>query len=102
MGKYMELLKKAKENDINVMELFIVDNVICDVMNSINEALMSEEEIDELVESICNEVKWYYLKTNGLSISDISSAICELYFDENIPLNDINRDMIYEQVESYF
>lgn len=101
MGKYTELLKKANENNINITELYIADNVVCDVMNSINEALKTEEEIDELIESICELVKWFYLKSNGMSISDISSAVCELHFDELIPLNELTKNMVYDLVISY-
>lgn len=99
---YMEQLKRAKTYNINVTELWIVDNVVTDVANSVIVDLKTQEEFDNLVETICDMVKWFYIKTNGLSISDISRAVCELHFDDMIPLNDINRDMVYERVDSYY
>lgn len=98
---YVELLKQAKENNINATKLFVADNVICDVMNSINEALKTEEEINELVETISALVYDFYLDTYGLAIRDISRALCEMHFDEEIDLDDIDRTMVYEKIKSF-
>ena len=101
MNKYVEMLKKANEVGINVTELWIADNVTFDVMNSINDAMHTEEEIDAMIETICGLVKGFYLSSHNLSISDISRAISELHFYDGMPLKDITRSAIIDMVNSW-
>ena len=72
--KYIELLNIAKSKELNVIKLFIANEVDILIRKYV------KERNDKIFEHLCSLVYEYYLMIDYSSINDVANVICDLYF----------------------
>ena len=92
---FKETLKKAKENEINILDLDIANEVECTLTVEIN---------DDIFEEICRLVRQAYLKSEYISINDFCLCIDNLISEGELALEDISTYDISDFIEqaSYY
>ncbi len=90
--KYIELLKLAKKEKINITKLFVANEV--DVLLRQHEKEIKEETYEEL----CLMVYEYYLKIDYSSINDVARIVCDLFMNDQ----KIDEDIIRGKLENSY
>lgn len=90
--KYLDQLKFAKENNINITKLFIANEV--DIL--LNDYRKKVDE--EVFEEICFIVYENYLKIDYSSINDVAKIVCELFMNKQ----EIDEDIIRDELENMY
>ena len=90
--KYIEQLKIAKKEKINITKLFIAYEV---------EILLRDlkKEVDEeIYENLCSIVYENYLKIDYSSINDVARIVCDLFINSQ----EIEEEIIRDKLENMY
>lgn len=87
---YRQSLNKAIEQKINILMLEVADEVDC-IFN------MGKEFSNKDFEIACALVEEAYLKSEDLSINQITRALYKLIWEDNKPLADITRRVLVDE-----
>ena len=90
--KYIELLNIVKKQELNVVKLFIANEV--DILIRKYE----KEKNNKIFEHLCSLVYEYYLMIDYSSITDVANVICDLYYKNG----KISEKNIREKLENMY
>lgn len=90
--KYIELLNIVKKQELNVIKLFIANEV--DILIRKYE----KEKNNKIFEHLCSLVYEYYLMIDYSSINDVANIICDSYFKNE----KISEKNIREKLENMY
>ena len=93
---YRELLTRFNENFEGihrVLVAFEVDNYLQNF-----ETKISEEDFEDL----CETIYWIHIKSEGYTIEDIVSTVTNMFINEKIPLEDIDRYDVFEVIDNRY
>ena len=90
--KYIELLNIVKKQELNVVKLFIANEV--DILIRKYE----KEKNNKIFEHLCSLVYEYYLMIDYSSITDVANVICDLYYKNE----KISEKNIREKLENMY
>ena len=97
---YMEELKKAKENNINIYKL-VIANEVEDFLSSF-ETPKNDIEYSMLFEELCSVVSMVYLKLdNSYSLSNVVESVCRLHFEKGVELEEIYYIQVVDFIYDY-
>ena len=86
--KYIELLNIVKKQELNVIKLFIANEV--DILIRKYE----KEKNNKIFEHLCSLVYEYYLMIDYSSINDVANVICDSYYkNEKISEKNIRKKL---------
>ena len=86
--KYIELLNIVKKQELNVIKLFIANEV--DILIRKYE----KEKNNKIFEHLCSLVYEYYLMIDYSSINDVANIICDSYYkNEKISEKNIRKKL---------
>lgn len=74
MSYYKNLLQKAKENNIEVVDLDVANELSC---------CLNEEVSDKKFDEACSLIKETYLKYEDLTVESVTRALLDYIADEN-------------------
>ena len=75
------------------MVTFEVDNYLQNF-----ETKISEEDFEDL----CETIYWIHIKSEGYTIEDIVSTVTNMFINEKIPLEDIDRYDVFEVIDNRY
>ncbi len=90
--KYIELLKNAKKEKINITKLFVA-NEVDELLKETNKEIK-----EEIFEDLCFIVYENYLKIDYSSINDVAKIVCDLFIDSK----EISEEIIREKLENMY
>lgn len=90
--KYIELLNIVKKQELNVIKLFIANEV--DILIRKYE----KENNNKIFEHLCSLVYEYYLMIDYSSINDVANVICDSYYKNE----KISEKNIREKLENMY
>ena len=93
---YRELLTRFNENFEGihrVLVAFEVDNYLQNF-----ETKISEEDFEDL----CETIYWIHIKSEGYTIEDIVLTVTNMFINEKIPLEDIDRYDVFEVIDNRY
>ena len=90
--KYIELLNIVKKQELNVIKLFIANEV--DILIRKYE----KEKNNKIFEHLCSLVYEYYLMIDYSSINDVANIICDSYYKNE----KISEKNIREKLENMY
>lgn len=90
--KYIELLNIVKKQELNVIKLFIANEV--DILTRKYE----KEKNNKIFEHLCSLVYEYYLMIDYSSINDVANIICDSYYKNE----KISEKNIREKLENMY
>ena len=93
---YRELLTRFNENFEGihrVLVAFEVDNYLQNF-----ETKISEEDFEDF----CETIYWIHIKSEGYTIEDIVSTVTNMFINEKIPLEDIDRYDVFEVIDNRY
>ena len=90
--KYIELLNIVKKQELNVIKLFIANEV--DILIRKYE----KEKNNKIFEHLCSLVYDYYLMIDYSSINDVANIICDSYYKNE----KISEKNIREKLENMY
>lgn len=93
---YRELLTKFKENFEGIHRVLVA----FEVQNYLQsfETELSEEDF----ENLCETIYWIHIKSEGYTIEDIVSTVTDMFIDEKIPLEDIDKYDVFEVIDNSY
>ena len=90
--KYIELLNVAKKQELNIIKLFIANEVNILIKE------YTKERNENIFEHLCSLVYEYYLIIDYSSVNDIANIICSSYFKKE----KINEVIIRGKLENMY
>lgn len=95
---YYNILQKARENDINAIDLSIANEVDYQLGETLVDVLDSDEEKKEKFEKIC-ELTWgVYIKTEGFTVDYIVNTIIGILYDKEHTIETITIKTIIDNL----
>lgn len=93
---YRELLTRFNENFEGIHRVLVA----FEVQNYLQsfEIKLSEEDFEDL----CETIYWIYIKSEGYTIEDIVSTVTDMFIDEKIPLEDIDKHDVFEVIDNSY
>lgn len=86
--KYIELLNIVKKQELNVIKLFIANEVDILIRKYV------KEKNNNIFEHLCSLVYEYYLMIDYSSVNDVANIICDSYYkNEKISEKNIRKKL---------